>query len=111
MKPTLFYLIGTDNYKMFVIGLFFLFLGIFVSLLINAVTRDPHSPRSPITFSYRYLFSDNAKRLFLSVLLSLIMYRFSGNLFNMEDNMYVAFLIGFGFDKSVQMFNSKMKLF
>lgn len=102
-------LIGTENWQQFTVGLFFLFLGIFVSLILHANTRDVHSPRSAIAFSYRFLFNDNLKRLLFSILLSVILYRFAPNVINMQDNMYVAFLIGFGFDKIIQKFKEYFK--
>lgn len=104
------YLLGTQDYYQFCIGLFFLFLGIAVSLLLHVNTREIHSPRSPMHFSYRFLIGDNVKRLLLAVLLSVILFRFAGNIFMIQDNMYVAFLIGFSFDKIIQLFKDKFKV-
>ena len=107
MKNLTYYLIGTDDYYQFFMGLFFFFFLITVSLMLHSNTRDIHSLRTPKMFSYRTLFSDNTKRLMLSILLSLIAYRFSDNVFAIKDNMYIAFLIGFSFDKIAQVFKDK----
>ena len=105
----LYYLIGTTDHVQFFTGLFFLLLGIFVSLMLHANTRDVNSTSSTMRFSYRFLIKDNIGRLLFSVLLSMILYRFAGNLFTMEDNMYFAFIIGFSFDKIIQIFKDKFK--
>ncbi|MCF6184237.1 MAG: hypothetical protein L3J56_06365 [Bacteroidales bacterium] len=110
MKNLIYYLIGTSDYYQFFVGLFFLFLGIAVSILLHANTRDIHSSRTPLHFSYKVLFSDNSKRIMLSVLLSLIAYRFADNFFEIKDNMYLAFLIGFSFDKTAQVFKDRFKV-
>lgn len=110
MKDLMYYLIGTQDYYQFFVGLFFLLLGIFVSLMLHANSRYVHSSRSAVRFSYRFLFSDNTKRLLFSILLSVIIYRFAGNIFQIQDNMYLAFLIGFSFDKIIQIFKDKFKI-
>jgi len=110
MKAVIYYLIGTSNYSEFTVGLFFLFLGIIISVLLHANTRNIQSGRTPVHFSYRFLLSDNAKRILLSVLLSLVIYRFAGNVINFKDNMYAAFLIGYSFDKIVQLFKDKFNV-
>jgi len=106
----MYYLIGTNDYYQFFVGLFFLFLGIFVSLMLHVNKRDLHSPRTPINFSYAFMFKDNVRRLWFSILLSVILYRFSENIFNISDNMYLAFVIGFSFDKAAQYLRDKFNL-
>ncbi len=102
MAQTITLLIGTENYYEFFIGLFFLIVGILLSLQLHANSRDIHSPRTAMHFSYRFLFNDNVKRLLLSIVLSIIVYRFSNHFFSMNDRMFVAFIIGFSFDKLAQ---------
>ncbi len=110
MNEILINLIGTDNWQEFSVGLFFLFVGIALSLLLDANKRNINSSRTPIHFSYRFLFSDNVRRLFLSVILSLILYRFSGIVLPGTDTMFTAFVIGFSFDKISQFFKDKFKI-
>lgn len=110
MKQVLFYLTGTQNNYEFFTGLFFLLLGIAISLFMHVNTRNIDGMRAPKYFSYRFLYKDNIKRLLFSILLSVILYRFAGNVFSINDNMFLAFLIGFSFDKAGQFLRERFNL-
>lgn len=106
MEKFLFNVLGTADYPYFFSTVFFSLLGVFISLLIHALHRDSLSPRTPVWFSWNFLFSDNLIRLIGSGLCSLLLIfvaiRFTKELLGLELNFFVALLIGFCSDKLAQ---------
>lgn len=84
------------------------FVGILVHTIYKVLKRDPLTPYSPIHFSFKYLISDNFKRILLSILLILIgiplLIFFSENFLGLTPNLWVSIGIGFGFDSLIKRF-------
>ncbi len=97
--------LGATDVATYVNSLFFAFVGVIFSLLLEVVNRDPNSPSSPICFSMSYLMSDNFKRLmasfFVNVIAVLLAIRFTPELIGVQLSPIVALGIGVGFDKLV----------
>lgn len=53
------------------------FVGAFANMLVDVVTRNPMTDKSPVTFDPNYFVKDNSKRIILLVLMVLIWVRFS----------------------------------
>lgn len=90
---------------------FFAIIGVFVSLLIQTTKRDVTSTNTPFGFSWSFLFSDNVKRLVLSILLIYLALRFTPDIIGMQVNNFVAFSIGLSFDKLAQFVKDKTNIF
>jgi hypothetical protein len=69
-------------------------LGIFITLLHNAVTRKPTNDRTPLQFSHRFLLRDNWKRLLLSFCSVLVTIRFFGDISGSDISCFKAFGTG-----------------
>jgi len=101
------YLLGTDNYSLYAAQWVAALIGIFIGLLVHALSRDPTSRTTPYRWSWNFLLSDNVKRALLSILLVFITLRFPTYLFkwilsidltldkNSEGAMVVAAVAGF----------------
>jgi len=90
---------GTTDLPQVVVGFVFSILGALLSLLLNGNTRDIASPRTPIKFSYKFLFSDNLRRLVITSVLIIVFIRFTKELLGVNLTTYWAFFIGFCSDK------------
>lgn len=73
-------------------------VGMTITLLGGTLLRDPNSDSSPKFFSWKYLWSDNLKRILFAILLILSSLRFLPELFNTELTMWGAFSAGIGWD-------------
>jgi Ni/Fe-hydrogenase subunit HybB-like protein len=94
MKELKGYLIGPTEPILFLACVIFAGLGILLVLLMGTRLRDRNSDHSPSGFSWRYLWSDNFKRVFASVLAVLITLRFITELTGWELSPWKAFVIG-----------------
>ena len=63
-------------------------------LLLGSRLRDKNSDYSPEKFSWKYLFSDNAKRIYASVLCTLIALRFMPDVLNISLSPWMGFVTG-----------------
>jgi len=117
MADFLHYIFGAGNPAQIAATFVWAYLAAFTSILFKTTKRDPLSPCSPVHFSWAYLWSDNTKRIIGSIILIFIAIRVSKELMGVEPTMYVAILIGYGFDKisgvlkkaSDKLFNSDNK--
>lgn len=113
MKDFIHFLTGNIQIAMFWALFFFAALGVTINLLLHASARDQQSPDTPVKFSLRFLLYDNWKRILLSVLLIYVTIRFASTIFvltldgNNELYLFVAVLIGFGYDKLAELIKKK----
>ena len=98
-SKTLELIFGTTDLRVVIVGFIFSLFGALLSLLLDSNTRDLTSPRTPVKYSYKFLFLDNARRLLISVLLLAIFIRFTKELLGVDITTYWAFFIGFCSDK------------
>lgn len=75
--------------------------GAFMSILIDATTRDVLKDSSPIQFSQRYFIVNNAFRFFKSAFVLLVVVRFSENLFGAPISQWLAFFAGLAIDRVI----------
>jgi hypothetical protein len=91
---------------MLLAGSLMAFGGNLFRVVLGATDRDPASTRTPYKFSWRFLFSDNARRFYNSTAASILAVffslRFSNQLFGTAFSMVFCFLLGFGLDKLIQ---------
>lgn len=99
MKQFLQYVLGTSDIPMYAALWFFACLGILLSLLIGAVKRKPDSPHTPFSFSWKFLWSDNFRRILATATLVFITFRFTEQLIGTQISLWAAFLIGLGHDQ------------
>lgn len=104
------FLIGNNTLSFLIAGVIFAIIGAIVSLLIDVVKREPNSPNSPVNFSFRHLIKDNYKKFFLSLLLILLSIRFCKEIFNIEPNMFICFIIGLISDQLALIVKSKTSI-
>ncbi len=100
-------LIGPGSTARLVGALIYAFLGAFLMLLLSTTKRDVNSNRTPEQFSWRFLFSDNTKRIISTIILIFLFIRFSRELLGADITMYVAVLIGLGSDKLAEFIKNK----
>lgn len=92
-------LFGPGDPGMFLAALVYAMVGVTISLLYDSSKRDQNKVSTPNDFSWGYLLIDNIKRIVLSVLLVVVSLRFSRELLGADLTMYLALLIGIGFDR------------
>lgn len=76
MKSFWNHVIGPTDPALFAACIFFAAIGVFFVLLIGTRLRDKQSPNSPQKFSWAYLWSDNARRIYASAIAVLLTLRF-----------------------------------
>jgi len=92
------YLLGPTSPALFAACVFFAAIGIFFVLLLGTQLRKPDSPYSPVKFSWSYLWSDNARRIYASVIAVLISLRFYPEIFGKDITPLLAFGVGTAWD-------------
>lgn len=105
------HLIGPGSIALLIGALIYAYIGAFIMLLLTTTKRDPLSDRTPFCFSWRFLWSDNTKRLIATIILIFIAIRFSRELIGADITMWAAVLIGLGCDKLAEIIKSKTNLF
>lgn len=88
------YILGDVEPALFIASAFFAFIGILIVLLLGTRLRDKESETSPEHFSWRYLLSDNAKRIFASVLCTLVVLRFMPEVLGVKLSAWMGFVVG-----------------
>lgn len=91
-------LLGAIDPGTFLACLFFAGLGVIFVLLLGTGLRDPQSAASPEPWSWKYLRTDNFKRIMASSIAVIITIRFMTELTGWELNVWKAFLVGTGWD-------------
>jgi len=100
-------IMGDVNGVLFVASLFWAMIGICISLLIHAIFRDANSPKTPVKFTWKFLLTDNWKRITLSLLVVITTIIFTKEVLNKDLSTFVALGIGLGLDKIVELLKSK----
>lgn len=92
------YIFGNIDPIFFAACVFFASIGILFVLLLGTNLRDKNSANSPSEFSWKYLWNDNAKRVYASIIATLITLRFMTEVTGWELNQWRAFCVGTAFD-------------
>lgn len=101
------YIFGNMDFNMFVASLLFALVGVLISLLLHATTRDQNSESTPVKFSFLFMLKDNWKRILLSIILVIVTIRFLKELTGLELNMFFSLCIGLVYDKLAEYLKSK----
>lgn len=99
MEKAISLIIGEGDRTLFFVALLYAYVSAFLSVLMETTKREVTSLNTPYKFSYKFLFSDNSKRLVRSVILIFFAVRFSNEFFGQQLTVWLAVGIGFGFDK------------
>lgn len=93
------YLLGNTEPALFAACVVVAAIGIFLVLLTGTRLRDKTSDTSsPQKFSWSYLWSDNAKRIYSSVIATLLTLRFAPELLGFDLTPFHALGIGLAWD-------------
>jgi hypothetical protein len=92
-------IIGSNDPGSFAAAIFFAFVGVVLSLLLQTTKRDINADSTPFDFSWKFLLSDNVKRIATTLLLIYIAIRFYPDLFGKPINEYLALGVGLALDK------------
>lgn len=92
------YLLGPTDPALFSACVFFAAIGVVLMLLIGTTMRNKDSEQSPLGFSWKYLRSDNAKRIYANVIVVLLALRFTPELFGFDLSVWKALCIGMSSD-------------
>lgn len=90
-------------------GLFFALIGALISLRLYAKTRNKHSEKTPVAFSWKFLIQDNVQRLFNGFLVTFILFRFAPEILEKEFSMFYALGIGLCFDQVIGLLGKLQK--
>lgn len=91
-------LLGGISPKLFKEALFWAAVGVAFVLLLGTGLRDPQSPNSPEKFSWKYLLSDNSKRIAASIIAVLVTLRFMTEVTGWELSAWRGFMVGTAWD-------------
>lgn len=92
------HLLGPTDPAFFAACIVFASAGVFLVLVMGTGLRDKKSPTSPEKFSWAYLWSDNARRIYASAICVLASLRFAPEIFSWELTEFRAFCIGMAWD-------------
>jgi len=94
-------ILGGKSGGYYLAGFFFSFLAVLISLYQHSKTRNKYSDNTPYKFSWSFLFWDNFKRIFTSIVIMFILFRLF-DLSNPAAMIGVGFFVAFGLDKAIQ---------
>jgi hypothetical protein len=92
------YIHGSLTLPHFLAGMSFVGMGLLITLLLDVVSRDRHSRRTPPQWSWRFFWRDNLLRFFLNLLTAMALIRFWRDMQGEEIGMFHCFCIGIAFD-------------
>lgn len=96
-------ILGSLSLADYAAGMIFAMLGAIISLRLQANTRNRLSENTPFKFSWRFLFLDNLQRLIFGFIVVFITFRFAPQILKTDFSMFIAFLVGFAFDKVLEL--------
>lgn len=105
------YILGDIEPALFIAAMLFAMIGVFIVLLLGTRLREKESVTSPTVFSWKYLFSDNAKRILGSVLCVLVTLRFMPEILNVQLSAWMGFVVGTFWDGLALIIKQKTSLF
>jgi hypothetical protein len=103
-------ILGTDTYQAFVTQYFFAMIGVLISLLLHGANRDVKEPSTPNSFSFLFLLKDNWKRIILNLLIIFVTIRFFKDLTGFELSLFFCLVVGFSYDKLLQLLKDKSSI-
>lgn len=105
------HILGEASIPYYIAAFIFSSLAIIVSLYLHSRQRDKLSDRTPYKFSWKFLIWDNLMRVFITLILMFLFFRFSPDVFGKPLSMPIAVAVGFflslGLDKAIQWLQTK----
>ena len=105
------YILGGIDPQLFLSAVIFAAIGIFFVLISGTTLRDKNSPNSPYRFSWKYLWSDNNRRIYTSALAVLITLRFMTEVTGLELTPFRALCVGLFWDSIALFLKQKTSIF
>jgi len=103
-------LLGGIEPSLFAASFIAALVGILFTLLIGSTLRDVNSEWSPKNFSWKYLLSDNAKRIYANLLAVIITLRFMPDVIGVELSVWKGFVVGTAWDVLALIIKQKTKI-
>lgn len=104
------YLLGGIDPALFAACFIAACVGVLFILLVGTRLRDPKSNNSPEKWSWKYLWSDNALRIYANIIAVIVSLRFMTELFGWELTVWKGFIIGTGWDMLALLIKQKTNL-
>lgn len=108
------YILGDLSIPYYLAAFFFSSIAILLSLYLHSRTRDVTSTRTPVRFSWTFLIWDNLMRIWVTIALMYLFFRFSPDIFGKPLSFPVAvgigFFLSFGLDKAIQWLQQKFDI-
>jgi hypothetical protein len=98
----------SQNMAIVIAGAIFANIGLAVNYFFKVKKAIKTNDNSPDNFSIKYFIKNNWQDISLTILLVFVGLRFTQELLGLQITMWVAFIIGFGIDKLVDIINSKL---
>lgn len=92
------YILGDIDPGLFTAAFIFACIGILLTLLLGTTVRDVKSDSSPQHFSWKYLWSDNTKRIIANVICVLLTLRFMPEVMGIELSVWKGLIVGLSWD-------------
>lgn len=102
-------LFGTGEIGALIAAFIWALIGVAISLLYEANTRDQDSARTPKKYSTWFLIKDNGIRITRTLLIIVAALVFSQQIFGFTADNWIGFCIGLGFDRIVAVIIAKVK--
>jgi len=91
-------LLGDLSFNMFIAAITCSFFGALITILLGLRFRDKFKKETPEKFNWKFFFFDNIKRILVVIFCLIAAIRFYPNLFGEEISLWLAFVLGLGFD-------------
>jgi hypothetical protein len=103
-------LLGSLDPSLFVAAFIAALVGVLFTLLVGSTLRSVKSVNSPEDFSWSYLLSDNAKRIYANILVIIVTLRFMPEVLGVELSVWKGFIVGVSYDALALIVKQKTKL-
>lgn len=103
-------LLGSIDPSLYVAAFVAALVGVLFTLLVGSTLRSVKSANSPQDFSWSYLLSDNAKRIYANILVIIVTLRFMPEVLGVELSVWKGFIVGVSYDALALIIKQKTKL-
>lgn len=105
----LYSILGNVGIVMFIACLFWAVIGTIISFLMNLAFRDPTKEGTPIEFSWKVFWKQNAVRILLNALVLITAIVFYTNLYHKTLTTFWALVLGLSLDQVIIAFDKLRK--
>ena len=103
-------LLGSIDPSLFIASFIAAVVGVLFTLLIGSTLRSVNSINSPQDFSWSYLLSDNAKRIYANILVVIVTLRFMPEILDVELSVWKGFVVGVSCDAIALLIKQKTSI-